>query len=102
RVGEAGAVRGAEEGAEPGAGVDHAAPAVGETHPGELREGREEVRGEPFEGGVALLVRGADEAAVVVDGVVAAEQDAVVAGEPVVVELVTRVAHALPVVPADL
>ena len=45
--------------------------------------------------------RGVDLAAEVVDGVVAAPQDAVVLGQPVVVELVGVVGEALAVAPAD-
>ena len=50
----------------------------------------------------AVLVRRAHAAAVVVDRVVAAEQDPVVAAQPEVVELVREVADALPVAPADV
>src|SRR6185437_1232692 len=80
----------AEERAEPAAGVDRAGPAVAEGEPLQLPERRRPV-----------LVPLPDAAAVVVHGVVAAEQDAVVAGEPVVVELVGRVAEALTAGPAD-
>ena len=44
---------------------------------------------------------GTDRAAVAVDGVIAAEEDPVVGGQPVVVELVAAVADALAVAPAD-
>jgi hypothetical protein len=46
------------------------------------------VPGEFGEGGRALVAVGPDVATVVIDRVVAAPQDAVVGGEPVVVELV--------------
>ena len=69
--------------------------------PSQLREGGEEVLGEPREGGVVLVEVGAHRAAVAVDGVVAAPQDAVVGGEPVVVEAVGRVADSLAAAPAD-
>src|SRR5262249_55935841 len=49
----------------------------------------------------ALIKPGCDLAAVVVDRVVAAPQDPVIRGEPVVVELVAGIADALPVPPAD-
>ena len=49
----------------------------------------------------AVLVLGAHASAVVVHGVVAAEQDASVSGLAEVVELVGEVAQALPVIPAD-
>ena len=100
-VGEPALVRGAEEDAEAAAGVDRAAPAVGEARALELRERVEEVLGELREGRVVLVVARADRAAVAVDGVPAAEQDAAVGGEPVVVELVAAVADALAVRPAD-
>ena len=49
----------------------------------------------------AVLIRRADAAAEVVDRVVPAEQDAVVARQPVVVELVGHVSDPLPARPAD-
>ena len=91
----------AVEGAEAAAGVDDAAPLVGEAQLGELGERHGEVFGQLDEGLVALLVLRLDLAAVVVDRVVATPENAVVVGQPVVVELVGRVADALPVVPAD-
>ena len=105
--GEAGGVRdaalasGAEERAELRRRVDRARPLVGEAQALELREGREEVARELLPRLGPVLVRGSHAAAVVVDRVVAAEQDPVVAAEPVVVELVRQVADALPVAPAD-
>jgi hypothetical protein len=94
-------MRGAEERAEPRAGVDRAAPLVGEAQAVELRERLEEVLGEDPRGGRPLVVAGPDVPAVVVDRVVAAPQDPVVRGHPVVVELVGQVADPLPVPPAD-
>ena len=98
RVGEPPAVRGAEEGAEPAAGVDDAAPRVGEAQAGQLRERRRRSarRACANVAGRAGRARRVIRAAVVVDGVVAAPQDPVVGGEPVVVELVAGVADALP------
>ena len=82
---------------------------MGEAEPLELREGLEEVLGEHVVGLGPLLEGRVDPAAVVVDRVVPAPQDPVVAGEPVVVELVAAVADALrgpasrsrPAAPAD-
>src|SRR2546429_81970 len=91
---------GAGEDAEPAAGVAHPAPCVGELEAGQLREGLEEVLGQPGERGRVRVARGADAAAVVVDRVVAAPQDPVVGGQPVVVELVASVGQALPVPPS--
>src|SRR5207237_4598747 len=101
RVRDAAAVRGAEERAEPAARIDRTAPAMAEPDAFQLRKRAEEVPGERGEGSRALIVGPADVAAEVVDGVVAAPQDPVVGGQPVVMELVTRVADALPVLPAD-
>jgi len=50
-----------------------------------LRERGEEVTGQPEMRGGPLVVRRADRVAEVVDGVVAAPQDPVVRGQPVVV-----------------
>jgi len=74
---------------------------MGEAQPVELRERGEEVPGQPVEGRRPLVVARAHLPAEVVDGVVAAPHDAVVGREPVVVELVGRVADALPIGPAD-
>ena len=78
-IGDAAAVRGAEERGEAAARVDRPAPAVREAHALELREGGEEVLREPRERGVALSQVRPDAVAEVVDRVVAAPQDAVVA-----------------------
>jgi hypothetical protein len=71
-------VGGAEERAEPGAGVDRAAPAVAEPDAFQLRERGEEVLGELDEGGGPLIVGHPDVVTEMVDGVVAAPQDPVV------------------------
>ena len=91
-VGDPAADRGAPEGAEPRAGVDRTAPRVREPQALELREGLEEVLGEHRAGGSSRLSCGPDPAAVVVDRVEAAPQDAAVGGRPGVVELVVAVA----------
>ena len=93
--------RRAVEGAEPRAGVDRASPAMCETQPLELGERLEEVSAQRLERRGTLLERRVEPAGVVVDGVVAAPHDPVVAGQPVVVELVRAVADALPPCPAD-
>ncbi len=67
----------------------------------ELRERLEEVVRQQVEDLGALLELGAHAVRPVVDGLVAAPQDAVVGGQPVVVEAVARVGHALAPVPAD-
>src|SRR5690606_18661250 len=100
-VGDPARVGGAEERGEAGAGVDGAAPGVGEAQALQLREAGAEVPGEPRVGLRPVVVLGADPAAVGVDGVVAAPQDPVVGGQAEVVELVGAVAEALPVLPAD-
>ena len=87
--------------AEPGVGVDRSRPAVGEPDIGELREGDEEVRGEPAEGLRAVLMAGIHPAAEVIDGVVSTPQDPVVRGQPVIVELVGAVPDSLACSPAD-
>jgi hypothetical protein len=66
-----------------------------------LREGGKEVTGQPGERSRAVVVDIIHLAAKVVDGVVAAKQDAVVAGDAVVMKLVGHVGNALPVLPAD-
>ena len=66
-----------------------------EAHALELREVREEVLREPREGRLVVVELRADRAAVAVDGVVAAPEDAVVGAQPVVVELVAAVADSL-------
>ena len=95
------AVRRTEEGAEAGTGVDRAAPAMAEPQPLELGKGLEELPGEQLEGRRALVVGRPDVATEVVDRVVAAPQDPVVGGHPVVVELVGHVVEALSTRPAD-
>ncbi len=92
---------GPEERREARAGVDGAAPRVREADALQLREAGEEVPGELGVRLRAVVVLGTDPAAVRVDRVVAAPQDAVVGGEAEVVELVRRVAEALSVLPAD-
>jgi hypothetical protein len=67
----------------------------------QLREGGKEVTGQPGERSRAVVVDIIHLAAKVVDGVVAAKQDAVVAGDAVVMKLVGHVGNALPVLPAD-
>ncbi len=86
---------------EPAGGVDESGPAVGEPQPVQLREGLAEVVGEQPVRGVALLQRDVGPGAVVVDRVVATPQDPPVRERPVVVELVPRVGHSLPVRPAQ-
>ena len=91
------AVRRPEERAEPAAHVDHTTPGVREAEPVELRERLGEVVRQQVERLGPVVERRADLLAEVVDRVVPAEQDPVVGGEPVVVELVGGVADALPV-----
>ena len=86
---------------EPGGRGDRAAPPVGEAQTVELGEGLEELLGEQLLGLVALLELGADAVASVVDGVVAAPQDAIVGGAAVVAELVRRIGQTLATGPAD-
>ncbi len=57
---------------------------MGEADVLELREGREEVTGEPTIGRVAILVPRPDAATEVIDGVIAAPQNPVVFRQPVV------------------
>src|SRR6185437_3661395 len=83
RVGRSPVVRRAEEGGEAGAGVDRAAPAVGEPDALELREVREEVLGEHREALVEIVVLRLDGAIEAIDRVVAAEEDPVVGGQAV-------------------
>ena len=94
RVSQPPAIGAAEERAEPGAGVDYPAPGVRERDAFELRERREEVRrqaSERLRAGGMLVV---DPPAVVVDGVVPAPQDPVVASQPEVMELVPQIGGA--------
>ena len=100
-IGEAAAEVRAEEHREAGAGVDRAAPAVGETDAGQLREGREEVLRQLPKGPLVVIELGADRPTVAVDRVVAAPQDPVIGGHPVVVELVAAVGDPVPPAPAD-
>ena len=74
-VGDAAAEGGPEEHREAAAGVDRAAPAVGEAQALELRERREEVLRQRRERRLVDVVLGTDRAAPAVDGVVAAPQD---------------------------
>ena len=100
-VGHPSPVRRTEERAEPAAQVDRPAPGMGEPDALELREGRR--RSGPTRARTCLDAGRATarSCAEVVDGVVASEQDAVVGGQPVVVELVGAVADPLAVRPAD-
>ena len=74
---------------------------MGERQALELREGLEEVLGEPAECVVVDLVLRIESAVAVVDRVVAAPEDPAVIGRPVVVELVAGIADSLAGVPAD-
>lgn len=81
-VGQPTPMRCAEEGREAAAGVDGAAPAVAEPHALELREGREEVLGEPREARIVIVEPRPHRTPEPVDRVIAAPDDAVVDGEP--------------------
>ena len=74
---------------------------MGEAQAFELRKGLEEALGEADEALATLLILRPDAAAEGLDRVVAAPQDPVVDAEPVVVELVSAVAHSLAALPAD-
>ena len=74
---------------------------MGEAHALQLRERGEEVLGERGERLVVVVVLGADRAAEAIHGVVAAPQDPLVGGQPVVVEPVAGVADPLPAPPPD-
>ena len=100
-VDRAAAERAAPQRREAAARVDRAAPAVREADPLELREGREEVLGQPVERRRALVALGRHAAGEVVDRVVAAPEDPAVVGLAVVVEQVRDVGESLPAVPAD-
>ncbi len=101
RVRDATVERPAPEHAEAAAGVDRAAPHVGELDVFELGERLEEVPAERRPRRRPALVLGRHLAAPVVDGVVAAPQDPVVRRQAVVVELVGDVRQPLPVPPTD-
>jgi hypothetical protein len=73
----------------------------GEANALQLREGLEEVARQQREGGGPLFQLSCDGVAVVVYGVIAAPQDPVVVGQPVVVKLVGGVEQALPATPAE-
>ena len=85
--------------AEAAARVDCTAPPVREPDSLQLREGGEEVPGQHLEGLRPLVEMRPQAVAEVVDGVVAAPEDAVVARQPVVMELVAGVGGALAVLP---
>ena len=74
---------------------------MGERQPFELGKRLEELLGQPQMRRLALIMAAVDPVVEVVGGVVSAPQDAVVGGEPVVVEQVRHVAQPLTTGPAD-
>lgn len=100
-VGDLATERSGEEGAKAATGVDNSSPAVRELDPFKLTERREEVPGEALETLAAIFVRLANLAAVMVDRVVASEQNAVVGRASVVVKLVCTVGDPFTTAPPD-
>src|SRR5690606_3435492 len=94
-----------KEGEEARAGIDGAAPRMGELHVHQLREAAEEMRCELLKGLLIGVVAGADLAAEVIDRVVAAVENTEVAfginGGPCVVEAVVQISQPDHFIPAD-
>jgi hypothetical protein len=74
---------------------------MAESQPFELGKGLKKALCQPGETLGSLLKTVVRTASVVVDGVVATPENAVVSGEPVVVELILAVGEALAVAPTD-